>query len=357
MSNNLKIIRNVVIGVGVVAVVAWKLAANKAEKDMKTELANPVVTVFPVTVLSAASQNISGNFIVSGTFEPFRELSFVSETQGRVVSLLVDNGDVVSQGQLIAKLDDEQVKYDLSLAEAAYKKAEDDLDRFKNMSQKEAVTKQQLADITLAYNNAKNKLSTLQRMARNTSVVAPISGTINNLKLEVGSYLAPGSMIAEIVDISRLKMTVKLSDAEILKVKKGNKVNVKADLFTDAPFSAIVNALSVKADGAKKYDVELLIENSDKNAIKAGMTGSASFESGEAKKAILLPKNALLGGVKNPSVYVVNPKDKSAHLTPVVLGLSVEDKVEIVRGVKDNDLVVISGQLNLSEGNKVEIIK
>ena len=357
MGKNFKIIRNVLIGAVLVALVVWKLAANKAEKDEKTELANPVVTIFPVTVSEVKPENISGDFSVSGTFAAVRELNFVSETQGRVVSLLVANGDVVSQGQLIAKLDDEQVKYDLALADAAFKKAEDDLDRFKNMSQKEAITKQQLADITLAYNNAKNKLNTLQRMARNTSVVAPIAGTINNLKLEVGSYLAPGSMIAEIVDVSRLKMTVKLSDAEIVKIKKGNKVNVKADLFNDVKFTATVNALSVKADGAKKYDVELLIDNSDKNSIKAGMTGSASFEMGEAKLAIMVPKNCLMGGVKNPSVFVVNKKDQTAHLVPVVLGLTVEDKIEIVKGLTSNDAVVISGQLNLAEGNKVEIIK
>ena len=357
MSKSMKIVRNVLIALVLVGFVVWKLTSNKAEKEEKTEMANPVVTVFPVTVINAKPENISGNFMVSGTFLPFRELNFVSETQGRIVSLLVENGDVVAQGQLIAKLDDEQVKYDLTLAEAQYQKAEDDLNRFKKMSAEGAVTKQQLADINLGYNNAKNRLNTLQRQSRNASVVAPIAGTINNLKLEVGSYVAPGTMIAEIVDVSRIKMLVKLSDAEILKVKRGDKVEVHADLFMDTKFNAAVNALSVKADGAKKYDVELLIENSEKNPIKAGMTGRASFESGEQKQAILIPVNCILGGVKDPSVYIVNPKDTVVHLTHIVLGLNAEDKVEVVRGVNANDIVVVSGQLNLNEGNKVEIIK
>ncbi len=352
-----KIIRNVAIALLIVGFVVWKLASNKENMAAKTELANPVITVFPVTVLKAKLENISGNFTVSGTFLPYRELNFVSETQGRVISLLVKNGEVVAQGQLIAKLDDEQVKYDLTLAEAVFQKADDDLSRYKSMSEKGAVTKQQLAEINLAYNNAKNKLNTLQRMSRNSSVVAPIAGTINNLKLEVGSYLAPGSLIAEIVDVSRIKMMVKLSDAEILKIKQGGKAEVKADLFSEANYSASVSALSVKADAAKKYDVELLIENSEKNPVKAGMTGVASFKSGEEKQAIMIPKNSLLGGVKNPSVYLINSKDTVAHLVSVVLGLSVEDKVEVIRGININDIVVVSGQLNLSEGNKVEIIK
>ncbi|MCX6183053.1 MAG: efflux RND transporter periplasmic adaptor subunit [Bacteroidetes bacterium] len=357
MSKNFKIIRNVTIALVVIGFVVWKLSSNKAEKEEKTALANPVVTVFPVTVLTAKSEIISGDFTVSGTFLPFRELSFVSETQGRVVSLMVENGDVVAQGQVIAQLDDEQVKYDLTLAEAVYQKAEDDLNRFKTMSQQGAVTKQQLADINLNYNNAKNKLNTLQRMARKSSVVAPIAGTINNLKLEVGSYLAPGSLVAEIVDVSRIKMMVKLSDAEILKIKRGGQAEVKADLFSDIKFKASVSALSVKADAAKKYDVELLIENSEKNPVKAGMTGVASFKSGEEKQAIMIPKNCLLGGVQNPSVYIINAKDTVAHVMPVVIGLSVEDRVEVIRGINVGDIVVVSGQLNLNEGNKVEVIK
>ncbi|MFM7022369.1 MAG: efflux RND transporter periplasmic adaptor subunit [Flavobacteriales bacterium] len=356
MSKSMKIARNVLIAGVLVGLVVWKLASNKESMAEKTELANPVITVFPVTVIKASQQKIAGDFSVSGTFQPFRELNFVSETAGRVVSLLVTNGDVVSQGQVIARLDDEQVKYDLSLAEAAYQKAEDDLNRFKTMSQQGAVTKQQVADMNLNYNSAKNKLNTLQRISRNASVVAPISGTINNLRIEVGSYLAPGAVIAEIVDVSKIKMNVKLSDAEILKIKRGDKAEVRADLFMDSKFSATVNSLSVKADGAKKYDVQLLVDNSDKNPVKAGMTGTASFASSGEKQAILIPKNCILGGVKNPSVYIVNPKDGAAHLQPIVIGLNVEEKVEVLRGINPGDIVVVSGQLNLSEGKKVEII-
>lgn len=356
MNKSVKIIRNILIAGLIVGFVVWKLASNKHKMAEKTELANPKLTIFPVTVLDVHEQNISENFSVSGSFNPSRELNFVSEVTGRVVSLLVENGTVVSKGQTIAQLDDEQVKNDLSLAEVDYKLAEDELSRFKNMLQKDAVSKQQVLDKNLAFNRAKNRLSTLQRNLRNTKIVAPISGTINNLNLEVGSFLAAGTVISEIIDVSNLKMTVKLADNQIINIKKGQKVNVNADLFSDANYQGTVHTISVKADGAKKYDVEVNVENIANFPLKAGMTGSASFISGKEKQAILIPKNILLNGVKNPSVFVVD-KNNEAHAVSLVLGINVDENVEVIKGLNIGDKVVTSGQLNLSAGNKVEIIK
>lgn len=339
-----------------IAGVAWKLASNKQKIAEKTELANQKTTIFPVTIIHPRMESISQDFEVPGSFRPIHEVSLVPDAAGRVIAVLVKNGDNVTKGQLVAKLDNEQVSYDIAAAEAAFQKAENDLQRYETMAKSEAVTPQQLADIRLAHKNAQARLSVLQKQSRNMSIVAPISGTINSLTLEVGSYVTPGSPFGELVDISYLKMNVKLSDAEAFRVQKGQEVKVKADLYSTAEYAGVVNAVAAKADASRKYDTEIELANSKENPLKAGMTGSALFTFKGDKTALVIPRECLAGAsLQEPKVYVV--KDNTARLVPIAIGMIKDDKVEVLRGLTEKDAVVLSGQLNLSEGNKVQIIK
>jgi membrane fusion protein, multidrug efflux system len=339
-----------------VAGIAWKLSSNKKKIAEKTELATQKSTIFPVAVVNPKMESISQDFEIPGSFRPLHEVNLVPDVAGRVVSVLVKNGDNVTKGQLIAKLDNEQVSYDIAAAEAAFQKAENDLQRFETMAKSEAVTPQQLADIRLAYKNAQSRLSVLQKQSRNMSIVAPISGTINSLTLEVGSYVTPGNPFGEIVDISRLKMNAKLSDAEAFRVQKGQEVKVKADLYSTAEYKGVVNAVAAKADASRKYDTEIELVNSKDHPVKAGMTGSVYFAFEGNKTALVIPRECLAGAsLQDPKVYIV--KDSIARLVPISIGMVKDDKVEVLKGITEKDAVVRSGQLNLSEGSKVQIIK
>ena len=350
-----KIIYSLVLIV-LVAGVAFKLASNKKKIAAKTELATQKSTIFPVSVVNPKTESISQDFEIPGSFKPVHEVSIVPDVAGRVISVMVKNGDNVTKGQLIAKLDNEQVSYDISAAEAALQKAENDLQRYETMAKTEAVTPQQLADIRLAHKNAQSRLNVLQKQSRNTSIVAPISGTINSLTLEAGSYVAPGNSLGEIVDISHLKMNAKLSDAEAFRVQKGQEVKVKADLYSTAEYKGVVNAVAAKADASRKYDTEIELVNSKENPVKAGMTGSVHFSFEGNKTTLVIPRECLAGAsLQEPKVYVV--KDSIARLVPIAIGMIQGDKVEVLRGLTEKDAVVRSGQLNLSEGNKVQIIK
>lgn len=350
-----KIIYSVIVIV-LAAAVVWKLGSNKQKLAAKTELANKKSSVFPVTVAHPKVESIAQDFNVSGSFKPVHEVNLVAEAAGRVVEVFVKNGDNVIKGQVIAKLDNEQVSYDIAAAEASFQKAENDLQRFEAMAKSEAVTPQQLADIKLAYKNAQARLSVLKKQARNMNIAAPINGTINSITLETGSYVTPGSPFGELVDISHLKINVKLSDAEAFKVKKGQKVKVKADLYSTAEYEGVVNAVAAKADASRKYDTEIELANSSQYPVKAGMTGSVHFSFEGTKTALVIPRESLSGSsLQDPKVYIV--KDSIARLVPISIGIVMEDKVEVLKGITDKDVVVRSGQLNLSDGNKVQIIK
>ncbi|MCB9234758.1 MAG: efflux RND transporter periplasmic adaptor subunit [Bacteroidia bacterium] len=344
-----------VLGISVLTVfIFWKLSANKGIMEQNAAIANQKMTVFPVTVVTSATETISNNFRVTGTFKPAHQLNFVSETAGRVVRLNRKNGDQVAAGQVIAQLDTTQVSIDLSLARANLQKAKADLEKYQTMLESNAVNRQQVEEAKMAVKNTESRVATLNRQLKLSTIVSPISGTINSLSLETGSYLAPGSMIAEIVDVQKLVMSANLLDREVIHLKNGDKVNLVPDLYPNNTLVGTVTYIASKADGAGKYTVEMELNNSTQTPLKAGMTGTAAFEPGGLQEANLLPLKCLVGSILDPKVYVVY--GDSVQPVALKVGQIHGDKIEIVAGLSEKDQVVETGQTNLSPGSKIQVI-
>jgi membrane fusion protein (multidrug efflux system) len=339
-----------------VVLIGWQLNKNKSKMEANSEIANQKMTVFPVTVISPNKEVLNQNFSVSGEFEPMHELNFVSESAGRVTSLKVENGDRVKKGQVIAQLDNEQTRIDLKLAEANLEKSKKDLEKFTTMAEGNAVSKQQVEEIKLAVVNAETRVETLKRQLKLSSINSPIAGTINGLTLEIGSYLAPGTMIAQITDVDKLKMTVSLLDHEVIMISDNQKINIVADLYPASPLEGKVSFISPKADGSGKYLVEIEFTNPGKDyQLKAGMTGRANFEFAGSAEKTLIPVKCLVGSTQDPVVFVVN--GDIVQTRKIHVGTIYGDKIEVISGLEFSDKIVSTGLSNLSEGSKIQIIE
>lgn len=333
----------------------WKLNANKSKIAKNATLAEQKLTVFPVTLENPIYQNIPQNFQAEGTFVPNHQLKFASEQAGRVVSLFIKKGDFVEKGQKIAILDNEQVTIDMRLAQATFEKVKADLSKLETMLAANAVQKQQVEDVRLQVKSAENRVENLQRLLRKSVIYAPISGVVNDLSIEIGSYLSPATTIAEIVDINTLKLQVYLLDSEVLTVKKGQSVNIAPDLYSNVHFKGIVTAIGAIADGSRKFPVEITLANNGHNPLKAGMTGKVVFNTGATKNIFVITTNSIVGGLQEPHVYVL--EGEKALLKTIQIGLQYGEKIEIVSGLNTTDKVIASGQLNLSNGASVKVIK
>lgn len=355
MKRIIRYIITTLVLVFLVVLIGWQLNKNKSTMEDNAEIANEKMTVFPVTIVSLQSETLSQNFNISGEFEPLHDLRFVSETAGRITSVKVKNGDYVKKGQVIAQLDNEQVRIDLKLAEANLEKAENDLVKYEKLLLGNAMTKQQVEEAKLAKISAENRVETLKRQLKTSTISSPISGTINGFSLEVGSYLSPGSAIAEIIDVTKLKMTVSLLDHEVILVAPGQEINVYPDLYPEAQLKGKISFVAAKADGSGKYEVEIEFANEKETPLKAGMTGSAGFEFGGEKTAMMIPVKCLVGSVQDPTVFVVNGDTVTSK--KIKVGQIYGDKIEVTSGLTPNDKVVETGQSNLSEGSKIQIIE
>ncbi|HAZ01692.1 MAG: hypothetical protein A2W90_15930 [Bacteroidetes bacterium GWF2_42_66] len=345
----------IVIVVLVVAAIAFRLASNKKGFDEQLKMVSEFSSAIPVNTDTVKYKSIASYFQENGTFQANRELSITSETQGKVVSISAKTGDHVKAGQVLASVENEVYKSQLDLAKFNLDKAEKDKQRFEELSKGDAATVQQFEAAKQTYINAQSALTTAKYQYENTFFKAPFNGTLTKQFIEKGSYLMPGVPVFDLVEIDQIKLVVKLSGEELEKVQKGQTVKVTADLFPDAAFNGTVGAIVVKADLSKRYEVEILVDNQRDNEIKPGMTGGAVFSGPVDGQALVIPRKAISGSIKNSEVFVV--KGNSVVLQSISAQPLDDKNVIVGKGLKAGDVIVVSGQINLVDGSKVTLNK
>lgn len=231
-----------------------------------------------------------------------------------------------------------------------------DKERLGNLIEGEAVPKNKIEDIDLGLLTAEAKEKALKKQIANTSIKAPMTGTLGLRFIERGSVIGPGIQVAQMTNLDKLFLMVKVTERDILQIKKGQTVSVHADVYPDKMLQGKVTNIGLRADNAFNYDVEIEVPNLPGNPLRAGMHAKAVFRFEANRRGLTLPRRAIAGSIQDAKVFVVEA-DSLARLRQVQLGAVTGEKVEVISGITSSDRVVLTGQLNLSDGSKVEIIQ
>ncbi|MFT6748882.1 MAG: membrane fusion protein (multidrug efflux system) [Flavobacterium sp.] len=353
-----KIIITILIIAVSLGLISYVLINNKKENEAKTAIVAETNASISVKVDSVKTENISLDFVSNGYFEPIQELTFSAEKSGKITKLLVDEGDNVKVGQTLAIVRSDVVNVNAQNANAAYQNAVTDYNRYQNAYKTGGVTKQQLDQAKLAMVNSKSQLTQANINVGDTRLKAPISGFINKKYVEVGSILAgtPSTALFDIVNVSTLKLKVTVNEGQVANLKIGSNVSVSSSVYPDKDFSGKITFIAAKADETLNFPVEIEITNRSGNELRAGMYGTAKFASNQQQKTLtVVPRNAFVGSVSANQIFVI--ENAVAKLRKVTSGRILGDKVEIIAGLSEGDLVIVTGQINLQDGSKVEVIK
>ena len=355
MKKILKIIVAVVVVAAIAYGIFWQLSKNKETMTEEIELARARNAYVPVRVAEASKTSYKEDFTVNGTFQPSKEVTLISDVNGRITSLKFDDGSYVKAGSVLLTVDNELIQNELELTELNLKKAEKDLQRLGNLLKESGVTEMQYEEAKLGVDNLKVKIKSLKKRLDDTYVKAPISGTIASSRVETGTYLAPGSPVANIVNISTIYLNVYLTEEQVIAVAKGQSVEVSANVYPDRKFNGKVHYINIKADDTKRFMVEIALANPSGSPLKAGMNGKARFVAKEKVAALTIPREAFAGSVRDGQVFVV--KEDKAELRKVEAGETFEDQVEIIAGLSEGEKVVLTGQVNLTDGATIKILQ
>ena len=329
------------------------LANNKAKID---KAAHPTkeLAVIPVKVSEAKVDSFNTAFTINGTTIPAKEVKIASEVQGKLTSLYIKKGDYVKSGQVIAVLDAAVYTEQLNSIEASLAKSKLDLVRYTSLVEMGGATPMQVEGVQLQINSLVTQKKQVLEQIDHMRIRAPFSGKIENVMVETGSFVSYGSVLSQLIDNSSLKINVYLSEQEAVKVKTGQSVTVTSVVLSQ-PMVARVSMTSDKADASGKFLAEVLIANSGKEKLKAGILADVHFTMEEVETGLSVPVSALLGSSMNATLYVANAG--KAELRNVRTGLVTTSKVEVLEGLKAGEEVIISGQLNLENGTLISINK
>lgn len=339
--------------VALLSVMTWTLASNKKVIDSRKEVKTAQSDI-AVAVASTEMKETNGDLELVGTAQPCKEVNIASESAGKIVQVNFKMGDFVTKGKVLAKIDDTYKRLAYNNAKLNFDKYKDDLNRYQALRNGDAISDTQLRDIKLGYENAAIQLENAKKQWDDTKITAPFSGYITAQNTELGAFVNPGSIIAGIADISELKVVLDVSETNAYELRQGQQINVTTDVHPEAKYTGKISNISPKASASHTYPVEVLISNNGKDKLKAGTYVNVSVNMGKSGKALMIPREAIVSSVKDPSVYVI--AGNTAKLVKINTGRSFNSNLEVVAGLSEGDKVVTNGQINLIDGAKVSVI-
>lgn len=353
-----RVIIIIVIIIVALGAIAYVLSNNKKKNEAKTAFIAEGGGAVAVRIATVDKKVVDLDFAANGNFVPKQELNFLSENAGRVSKIYVDEGDRVTKGQVLARVDAEIINTDKETAEANYQNALRDEARYKSSYETGGVTQQQLDQAKLTTQNAKLRLQASQRKVSDANLKSPINGIINKRYIEVGAFVnTQGTQLFEIVDVSKLKLRVNVNESQVANLKIGDKIDIKSSVFPTEKFNGKVTFIAAKADASLNFPIEIEVDNNTKNSLKAGMYGTAVFNFPKQAPSILIPRTSFVGSVSSNQVFMLDKSNNTSKIRKVVAGRILGDFVEILDGLNEGETVITSGQINLAEGTPVSIVK
>ncbi len=308
----------------------------------------------PVSVTTVSKAAVRDSFSIVGTVEAFREADIYAETAGIARKVLAGPGERKKAGDGLIVVDDELASARLKSADAHYRQSSRDAERYRKLYSEGAVALSAFETAQLQKEAAEAEFTSATRKFRDTKVSAPFSGVVTARFVEQGELVREGMKVAHMVDMAKVKVIVFVPERQLSKFHPGLSLTITSDLYPTERFKGTVAAVSDKSGRDHTCKVEVVLLNPPKSTLRSGMFARVLYEGGGSREALLVPRSALVGGIRRPELFVV--QGGKALLRRVVAGLEFQKQVEVLEGVAAGEEVVTSGQEELKSGSQVTVI-
>ena len=284
-----------------------------------------------------------------------REATAVSFTgMGVVKRMLVNEGQAVAKGQLIAEMDDTQARNLLSGAEAQMAQANDALERYKMLHDAGSLPEVQWVEIQSKVAQAKSQLEVAKKNLADCRLLAPVSGIVGRKQIGAGETALPSQAVVSILDISTVKVKVSIPEAEIASINATTPTSIKVEAI-DGHYQGGRIEKGVQADAlTHTYDIRINVANGSRKLLP-GMVASVQFVAmpQQQPQQLSLPVTAVQKKSDGSLFVWTVSKDSTAHRTTVTTGQTQGNYVSITDGLSVGDRIATEGYQKLSENTKV----
>ncbi|MFK5857187.1 MAG: efflux RND transporter periplasmic adaptor subunit [Bacteroidota bacterium] len=333
---------------------------NKKITAIKKEISKGVYTgiAIPVKVETVISQPFFHNFTATGELESIDDAFISPEVNGQIISVNVQEGEYVKKGQLLAKLNTtiiensiSEVKTQLDLAKTIY-------DKQSVLWDKNIGSERQFLEVKNNFDNLTNRLNTLNAQYDMAIIKSPIDGIVEDIFLKKGELASPGMQFMQIVNIDELYVTLKLSEAYLPIIKKGDIVDISFPSFPAIKLSEpVYRTGNIINKQDRTFVVKIKINNKN-GELKPYLLANVLINDYNTNKAIVLPSIIIKEDAKGSFIFEIKNDngDKIASKKYINSGISYKDKTEITSGLKPGDIIITDGYNTVSNGSVVTIV-
>ena len=316
-------------------------------------------------VATAERGALSGVITASGELLAVQKVNVSPRQQGRLEQLLVDEGDEIGKGQLLAVMDpgaiDDRLQERQALlrqAEANYRSSKEDFDRRQDLFRSGVISADDFSDVRFqmlaaeaAVIAARERLEQLEEEQDELQIRAPFAGTITARYAEPGAFVTPtttasataGATSSSIVELSKgLEVAARVPESDIGRIAAGQSAEIRVDAFPDERFKAQVSEVAPRAekqDNVTSFEVKLALVNPP-DKLLIGMTADINFQTGRSTPKTLVPTVAIVTEDGKPGVLLVGEQQKP-EFQEVELGNSSGDQTAILKGLEAGTSVFI----------------
>lgn len=326
------------------SIAAGKAAAISAEKP-------PVNAV----TLLLSPRSISDRINLPGSIEPWTDLQLLAKISGTITEVLVEEGDRVKTGDILARIEEADYRIALERARAAFNQARADFERDKSIYAKGMIPTAEMESRKTTMQTAKADLEHAELQYSRCNIVSPMDGVVKKLDAKIGLLLAVGDPIAQILELDRLKGVIGIPESDVTAVRPLTSVELSIQALGNETILSKTHFLAPSPDSiARLYAMELEIDNTD-GRIMPGMFVRANIVKKTVKNAVVVPFYSVISRKNEQFVFV--EKNGTVEKRAVELGIMDGWMVEITSGLAAGETLVVEGHRDVENGQQVQVIK
>lgn len=346
----MKKIISILILIALFAIIIVQLKSNKdvAENRVYQYDKEKVIIVHTEQLKSV---NIDAQQLFTGVFEANKDAKINADLQGKITRFYVDEGSVVKKGQSLVKLDDALLRLQLESVNVQIEGFEADEKRYLVLTEANAIQGIKLEKTQMGLKAARIQKNTLLEKISKTTIKAPFNGIVTMKMSEVGSFAAPGMPLLMLTDISDLKFTVNVAESNLDLFQLNESYKIQVDAYPNLDLVGVITSVGSKGNMGNSFPIQFELKNTKDMKIKSKMFGKVNIDEIQNKQGITIPASAIIGSDKAPTVYVV--KKGKAVLQTIVIAKRIKNKIVVAKGLKEGDIIVTNGFINLFDGANV----
>ena len=354
------IIMLIIVGVIFGGIFGFKGFQSYMMKKYMSSAGAPAVTV---SVVTATTEEWQPQISAVGSLRASRGVDIASEVAGIVQTVNCKSGDNVKAGHTLLQLNADSDVALLQTLSAARDLSQSVYERNKKQFIAQAVSKASLDADAADLKVKQAQVAQQEALLRKKTISTPFAGRLGIFSVNPGQYLNPGDKIVTLQALDSIYVDFYLPQQELSRVASGQAVVAVTDTYPDKKFNGRISAISPKVDSqTRNVRIEAVVAN-PRHELLPGMYATIKVQAGKSNRYLTIPRTAVTFNPYGETVYIVEEKGKTkdgkpslfARQTFVTLGNSRGDQVAILKGIKEGERVVTSGQLKLKSGSPVVI--